>query len=88
MRIRGKKPWALIKRKIVRFRSQEEFDHWSDNDLRKRIEETDKLSPEDFYTSEQVWEHIEQHAKQRKVYLQVTRRPRKKKIRKRRLWPA
>ncbi len=88
MRIRGKKPWALIDGKIVRFKSDEEFRRWSDEDLRRRLDEADTLNPDEYFTSEQVWEHLEQHTKQRQVFLRVTRRPQKRKIRRRRLWPA
>jgi hypothetical protein len=88
MRIRGKKPWALIEGKIVRFKNDDEFRRWSDDDLRRRLDEADNLDPDGFFTPEQVWEHLERHRKQRHVFLQVTRRPQKRKIRRRRLWPA
>lgn len=86
MRIRGKKPWALIKGKIVRFKTQEDFDRWSEADLR-RLAQVDKLKPDDYCTEEEVFGYIEQHATQREIYWKLTHRP-KKKIRRRRLWPA
>lgn len=88
MRIRGKRPWALIGGKIVRFKTQEDFDHWSDADLRRRLEETDKLRPDQFLTIEEVRENLKRRRIQRATYWNVTRRPKKKRIRRRRLWPA
>jgi hypothetical protein len=88
MRIRGKKPWALIDSKIVRFRTAADFDAWSDNDLRRRMDNAAKLGPADYLTSEQVWESLDRHAQNLEVRKAVTRKPQKKRIKRRRLWPA
>jgi hypothetical protein len=88
MRIRGKKPWALINGKIVRFKTPQDFDRWEEEHIRQRLDEVDKLGPAEFLSIEEAFDSLEQHAKQREVYFQVTRRPPKRKVRRRRLWPA
>jgi hypothetical protein len=88
MRIRGEKPWALIDKKIVRFRTAADFDAWSDNDLRRRLDDAAKLGPDDYFTMEQVCESLSRHKQNLEVRKAVTRKPQEKRIKRRRLWPA
>jgi hypothetical protein len=71
MREHGKKSFALIDGKMVRFAQQKHYDAWFEGELSKIDEE---YEPSDCFTMEQVKEHLKRHREIRDLRSKVTRK--------------
>jgi hypothetical protein len=71
MRERGKKSFALIDGRMVRFAQRKHYDAWFEEELRSMDVETD---PSEYFTMEQVKEHLARHREIRRLRAKVTRK--------------
>jgi hypothetical protein len=71
MREHGKKSFALIDGRLVRFAQRKQYDAWFEGELRKIDEEYD---PADCFTMDQVKAHLQRRREIRGLRAKVTRK--------------
>ena len=71
MREHGKKSFALIDGKMVRFAQQKQYDAWFEDELRKIDMNSD---PSEYITIEQVKARLERRREIRRLRAKVTRK--------------
>ena len=71
MREHGKKSFALIDGKMVRFAQQKQYDAWFEYELRKIDMNSD---PSEYFTIEQVKARLERRREIRRLRAKVTRK--------------